>query len=139
MALRGVGLVGYNVLVYMFTPDCVEYGQYVTGVRQEGITFSIQTCVTKLSAALMSSLSLVLLSLFGFKAANADSITGVVDPAGAFGCWNVLTWISAIGPVMAIMILIAKYRLRDNAVSLMAKCNAGDITKEDCEKQLKAL
>lgn len=139
MALRGVGLVGYNVLVYMFTPDCVEYGQYVTGVRQEGITFSIQTCVTKLSAALMSSLSLVLLSLFGFKAANADSITGVVDPAGAFGCWNVLTWISAIGPVMAIVILIAKYRLRDNAVSLMAKCNAGDITKEDCEKQLKAL
>lgn len=36
-------------------------------------------------------------------------------------------------------LIFAKYRLRDNAVSLMAKCNAGEITKEDCEKQLKAL
>ncbi len=137
MALRGVGLVGYNVLVYMFTPDCVEYGQYVTGVRQEGITFSIQTCVTKLSAALMSSLSLLLLAFFGFKAANADPVTGIVDEVGAFGCWNVLTWISAIGPCLAIIILVAGYRLRDTNVSLMALCNNGEITRKECEERLK--
>ncbi len=137
MALRGIGLVGYNVLVYMFTPDCVEYGQYKTGVRQEGITFSIQTCVTKLSAALMSSISLLLLALFGFKAANADAVTGIVDARGAYGCWNVLTWISAIGPVFAIVILVLKYKLRDKTVSLMAQCNAGEITREECENRLK--
>ena len=137
MALRGIGLVGYNVLVYMFTPDCVEYGQYKTGVRQEGITFSIQTCVTKLSAALMSSVSLLLLALFGFKASNADVVTGIVDAKGAFGCWNVLTWISAIGPAIAIVILILKYKLRDDTVSLMAQCNAGEITREECENALK--
>ncbi len=136
MGLRGVGLVGSSVLVYMFTPDCVEYGQYKTGVRQEGITFSIQTCVTKLSAALMSSLSLLLLSLFGFRAASADPVTGVVDAAGAFGCWNVLTWVSAVGPVIAIVILILKYRLRDRDVSLMAMCNAGEITRKECEEKL---
>ncbi len=137
MALRGVGLVGYNVLVYMFTPDCVEYGQYKTGVRQEGITFSIQTCVTKLSGALMSSMSLLLLALFGFSAANADAVTGVVDAKGAYGCWNVLTWISAIGPAIAIIILVTGYKLRDDIVDKMARCNAGEITRKECEEELK--
>lgn len=139
MALRGIGLVGYNVLVYMFTPDCVEYGQYVTGVRQEGITFSIQTCVTKLSAALMSSLSLVLLALFGFSAGSADTVTGVVDQVGAKGCWHVLTWISAIGPVIAILILVKCYKLRDKEVGVIAMYNNCEISKEECERKLREL
>lgn len=135
--IRGVGLVGYNVLVYMFTPDCIEYGQYKTGVRQEGITFSVQTCVTKLSAALMSSGSLLLLSLFGFSAASADKVTGIVGAVGALGCWKVMTWVSAVGPVIAIILLVSSYKLRDNRVSLMAQCNNGEISKEECEKMLK--
>ena len=136
MALRGVGLVGYNVLVYMFTPDCIEYGQYKTGVRQEGITFSIQTSVTKLSGALMNSISLLLLAAFGFKAANADPITGVVDAVGAQGCWHVLTWISAIGPIIAIILLVARYKLRDKDVNIMAQYNNGEISREECDQQL---
>jgi len=135
-AIRGVGLVGYNVLVYMFTPDCIEYGQYKTGVRQEGITFSVQTCVTKLSAALMSSMSLLLLAFFGFKAANADAVTGMVDKVGAMGCWHVFTWVSAIGPVAAIIILVMGYKLRDHDVNLMARCNNGEITREECENKI---
>ena len=136
MALRGIGLVGYNVLVYMFTPDCIEYGQFKTGVRQEGITFSVQTCVTKLSAALMSSMSLLLLAAFGFKSAEADPVTGTVDSIGAMGCWHVMTWVSAIGPVIAIVILVLGYKLRDRDVNLMAECNNGDISREECESRL---
>ena len=136
MALRGVGLVGYSVLVYMFTPDCIEYGQYKTGVRQEGITFSIQTSVTKLSAALMNSISLLLLAAFGFRAASADPVTGVVDAAGAQGCWHVLTWISAIGPVIAIWLLVRYYKLRDRDVNVMAQYNNGEITREACDAAL---
>lgn len=136
MALRGVGLVGYNVLVYMFTPDCIEYGQYKTGVRQEGITFSIQTSVTKLSGALMNSISLLLLAMFGFKAANADPVTGIVDAVGAQGCWHVLTWISTIGPILAIILLVMRYKLRDKDVNLMAQYNNGEISREECDKGL---
>ncbi len=135
-AIRGMGLVGYNVLVYMFTPDCIEYGQYHTGVRQEGITFSVQTCVTKLSAALMSSMSLLLLAFFGFKATSADPVTGMVDAVGAMGCWNVFTWVAAIGPVIAILILVPFYKLRDKDVNLMARCNNGEISREECERLL---
>jgi len=133
---RGVGLVGYNILAYMFTPDCIEYGHYKTKVRQEGITFSVQTCVTKLSAALMSSMSLVLLAAFGFKAQNADPVLGVVDEIGALGCWHVLTWVSAIGPIIAIAILLFGYKLRDKDVALMALCNNGELSSEECSKKL---
>jgi Na+/melibiose symporter-like transporter len=136
MALRGVGLVGYNVLVYMFTPDCIEYGQYRTGVRQEGITFSIQTSVTKLSAALMNSFSLLLLAAFGFRSAAADPVTGVVDAVGQQGCWHVLTWVSAIGPMIAIVLLVRRYKLRDKDVNLMAQYNNGEISREECDAAL---
>jgi len=134
MILRGVGLVGYNVLVYLFTPDCIEYGHYANGIRQEGVTFSIQTFITKLSAALMNSLTLGLLAFFGFKAANADPVTGMVDAKGASGCWSVFTWVSAVGPLLAIIILLSCYKLRDKKVNLMAKCNNGEITREECER-----
>ena len=120
----------------MFTPDCIEYGQYKTGVRQEGITFSIQTSVTKLSGALMNSISLLLLAIFGFKAANADPVTGVVDAVGAQGCWHVLTWISTIGPILAIILLVMRYQLRDKDVNLMAQFNNGEISREECDKGL---
>ena len=120
----------------MFTPDCIEYGQYRTGVRQEGITFSIQTSVTKLSAALMNSISLLLLAAFGFQAAKADPLTGMVDAVGQQGCWHVLTWVSAVGPVIAIVLLVRRYKLRDRDVNLMAQCNNGEITREECEQAL---
>lgn len=136
MILRGIGLIAYNVLVYLFTPDCIEYGQYKTGLRQEGITFSIQTFITKLSAALMNSFSLVVLAWFGFVASKADPVTGMVDEVGAKGCWSVFTWVSTIGPILAMLVLILGYKLRDKDIELMARFNNHEISREECERKL---
>ena len=38
---------------------------------------------------------------------------------------------------VAIIILVAGYKLRDDIVDKMAKCNAGEITRKDCEEELK--
>ena len=144
MALRGVGLIGVGVIAYLFTPDCVEYGQYKNGVRQEGISFAIQTFVTKLSGSLNNSVCMAILAAMGFVAKNATDIinsegivTGhVVDAVGSSACWFVFTVISALGPVIALPILIFGYKLRDKDVELMTLCNNGEITRSECEAKL---
>lgn len=144
MALRGVGLIGNSVIAYLFTPDCVEYGQYKSGVRQEGISFAIQTFVTKLSGAISNSCCMAILAAMGFVAAEATDIineagvvTGhVVNAAGCSACWFVFTIVSALGPIVAVPILLFGYKLRDKDVELMTLCNNGEISHEECERKL---
>lgn len=144
MALRGVGLIGNSVLAYLFTPDCVEYGQYKNGVRQEGISFAIQTFVTKLSGSINNSCCMAILAAMGFVAKNATDIvnaegivTGhVVDAVGCSACWFVFTIVSAIGPIVAVPILLIGYKLRDKDVELMTLCNNREITHEECEAKI---
>ncbi len=144
MALRGVGLIGVGVIAYLFTPDCVEYGQYKNGVRQEGISFAIQTFVTKLSGAINNSVCMSILAALGFVAANATDIFNaegavighVVDAAGCSACWFVFTVISALGPIIALPILIFGYKLRDKDVELMTRCNNKEISRAECDAAL---
>jgi len=136
MAIRSVGYGGYSILVFLFAPDIMEYGHYKTGERQEGICFSLQTFMTKLTAAIVSSLALVLLRWFGFAAANADPVTGVVSAAAGGGCWAVFTWVASIGSLLALPVLLRFYKLRDKDVQLMSRCNNGEITHEECDALL---
>ncbi|MBP5159185.1 MAG: MFS transporter [Lachnospiraceae bacterium] len=136
MILRGVGLVGNAVVAYMFTPDCVEYGHYKTGIRQEGISFAIQTFVTKLSGAAYNSISLALLAALGFVSANADAVTGMVDDIGKSACFLVFTIFAAIGPVISIPVLLIFYKLRDKDVEIMSQYNNREISREECDRRL---
>lgn len=136
MALRGIGLVGYTVIVYLFTPDCIEYGHYKNGIRQEGVSFSIQTFITKLSAVALNALTLMLLARLGFAAQDANPITGIVGEQGAQASWSVFTWVSAIGPILAVIMLLTMYKLRDKDVKVMVQYNNNEITKEQCEASL---
>ena len=122
MFLRAIGYGGYNVLIYMFIPDIVEYGHYITGQRQEGIFFSLQTFVTKLSAAVVSSFSLILLSAVGFSSSNVNAV-GIVETSAAEGFWGVFTLVPAVGTLVGMVILIRYYKLRDKDVQEMSEKN----------------
>ena len=134
--LRSVGFSGYSVLVYMFVPDLVEYGHYTTGERQEGICFSMQTFVTKLTGAIVASFSLLLLKLAGFSAADADPVTGVVGETAGRACFAIFTLVPVIGSVLGALMLMKWYRLRDADVQLMSRCNNGEISREECDRRL---
>jgi Na+/melibiose symporter-like transporter len=50
--------------------------------------------------------------------------------------WTASCLLPTIGIVLALLIL-RFYKLNDNDVQLMAKCNAGEITREEAEAQMK--
>jgi sugar (glycoside-pentoside-hexuronide) transporter len=83
-ALRGVGLGFTMTMVFMFAADCVEYGQFKSGRRAEGITFSIQTFATKMTSALSGALGGIALSMIGYNGA-AETLSEATQK----GLWNV--------------------------------------------------
>lgn len=130
-----------GTLGFMFTPDCAEYGQYKTGVDAKGITFSIQTFTTKIAAAVASSLGLAILGFFDWTKIEAESFAdieklNIVQSATALnGLWITYILVPSIGLVITSFIYLF-YRLRDKDVQIMAKCNAGEITREEAENLL---
>lgn len=128
-ALRCIGYGGFTGLSFMFVPDCIEYGQYVTGHRNEGVAFSLQTFVGKLNSALISTVSAYMIAALGFNAAN-------VTEQGKTGVWFCFTIFAAVGCVAAIPLLLKAYTLRDKDVACMIACNNGEIPKEECERRI---
>ena len=106
------------MLIYgMFTADCIEYGAYRNGERTPGIAFSVQTLITKLSGALSSSLSLMLLGYFGYVEQAAQQTARTLD-----GIWFILTIVPAVG--YAVMIAaMAFYKLDEKTVARMIEHN----------------
>ena len=141
MIIRSIFANCAGMLGFMFTPDCAEYGQYKTGIDAKGITFSIQTFSAKITGAVSTSLGMFALGLFGWIEVQAESFEqlaqlNIAQPDSAMtGLWVTFMLIPSIGMTIS-GILYMFYKLNDKDVQIMAKCNAGEITKEEAEQQL---
>jgi sugar (glycoside-pentoside-hexuronide) transporter len=123
------GFIG--VLMFMFTPDCVEYGAYKTGVNASGVAFSLQTFSSKLLGAFNTAIAAVLLSLIGFVQGE-----GAAQPAGFEGrLFVIYILVPAVGFLLALP-LLSRYKLRDKDVQVMARCNSGAISREEADALL---
>ena len=139
--IRCIPLSIVGILAFMFTPDCAEYGQYKSGISAKGITFAIQTFSVKITGAVSSSLALFLLGLFQWVTVEAESFAeleamGIQQSAGALtGLWIVYALVPVIGMIISTFFYLG-YKLNDKDVQIMAKCNSGEITREEADKLL---
>lgn len=140
-ALRGIPMGVLAVLMFMFTPDTAEYGKFKTGYDARGITFAIQTFMVKLTAAISSSASLMVLGWFGWKSVEADSFEELASigiqqsPEALRGLWMAFSLLPVIGAGLA-AIIWKFYKLNDKNVQIMADCNTGKITREQADTLL---
>lgn len=139
--IRSIPLSATGTMAFMFTPDCAEYGKFKTGTDAKGITFAIQTFSAKVGSAVSSSLGMIIVGWFGWVTVNASSFDelealNVVQPESALnGLWITYALVPVIGALLSLIPLFF-YKLRDKDVRIMAKCNFGEITREEAEKQL---
>ena len=130
--LKCSGLGFWSVVIYMLVADTVEYGTYKTGTRAAGISFSLQTFVAKMKNSLIGTLVLLSLSAVGFvEGESAIQPEGVAD-----GVWALFCLFPALGFAIALVILLAFYKLRTADVQVMSKFNNGQISKEEAEAVL---
>ena len=139
--VRCVPMSVVGILNYMFTPDCAEYGEYKSGITAKGITFAIQTFSVKITGAISSALATALLGLFAWVSVEAENFAeldalGIQQNATALnGLWIVYALIPVIGMVISTFFYLF-YKLNDKDVQIMAKCNSGELTREEAKKLL---
>ncbi len=139
--IRTIPMSIVGILAFMFTPDCAEYGEYKTGINAKGITFAIQTFSVKITGAVSSALALFLLGLFNWISVEAESFEelaamGIQQSTTALnGLWIVYSLVPVIGMIISTFFYLG-YKLNDKDVQIMAKCNSGEITREEAEKLL---
>ena len=139
--VRTIPMSIVGILNYMFTPDCAEYGEYVSGISAKGITFAIQTFSVKITSAISSSLALFLLGLFRWVAVEAESFQELAElgirqsDAALNGLWIVYALVPVIGMMISTVFYLF-YKLNDRDVQIMAACNAGKITRAEAESRL---
>ncbi len=76
--LMGLPLGIYNVITYALIADAVDYLEWKTGERQEGVCFSFQTFLSKVNAAVATFVFGQILDRTDFRAVNKE----LVDVAG---------------------------------------------------------
>ena len=130
--LKCAGLGFWSVVIYMLVADTVEYGTYKTGTRAAGITFSLQCFAAKLKNGLIGTVVLFSLASVGFIEGE-----NVVQPAGvADGVWGLFCLLPAAGYLVALVMLLALYKLRSQDVQVMSQYNNGEITRAEAEALL---
>ncbi len=136
-AFSGIATMVRGYIIF----ETIEYGKYINGRDTTGIFNAINTFTDKITSSVASSLGLILLSLFGWTTVNAESFAdlaaqGIEQSATALnGLWIINALVPAIGAVLG-LVTILFYSLPSEDVKLMGLCNAGEISREECESKL---
>lgn len=93
--MAGVGVSAGQVLPWAIIPDAIEWEEYHTGERNEGMFYSLVTLLGKIGMAIAQPLSLLILQFTHFKEGQ-----GVVQPASAL-----LGIRLVVGPIPALFLI----------------------------------
>lgn len=84
MLFASASFGGINVLQSIMIADCVDYEEYHNGVRTDGVFFSGQSFITKLSAGLATIISSIVYSIVGYSGANVDKLNKAIEKGASF-------------------------------------------------------
>jgi GPH family glycoside/pentoside/hexuronide:cation symporter len=96
--LAGIGVASAHVLPWAIIPDAIEWGEYQTGKRHEGMYYSLITLTKKAAASFAVPLALLLLDITGYVPIISE------QPASAL--WGIRI---VMGPIPAILLCAGIY------------------------------
>lgn len=118
-AVRVVFMMIPLIVYGMFTADCIEYCAAKTGKRTEGISFSLQTLVTKLSGSVVTVIGLAVMSAYGY----VEQLESFQSARAQEGIWIVMSILPAAGYVVMLVIMLFFYKLKESDVQAMIEAN----------------
>lgn len=98
--------------------DSIDYVEWQSGMRTEGVTFSMQTFFTKVSSGLSQGLSMIVLSLLGYVAIDkAETFIGTQTAAFETWIWPLFILTPAMGSILYIIpLLFVNYTKKQKAI-----------------------
>lgn len=135
------------IFMNFIAPDTIEYTRYKTGKDCAGIFYALNSFVAKATTGVGASVGLFVMGLYGWNEVQAGSYEELLNmgmavgqgayqtPTAIHGMWVVYALIPGIGFLISAFVLYF-YNLKDKDAELMARCNGGEITREECEAKL---
>lgn len=118
---------GINVLQSVMIADCVDYEEFHNGVRTDGVFFSGQSFITKLSGGIASMISAFVYSAVGYSDVNISKMNDLLNEGADFITYNggtgagkyaaTMVFLISIPPAIGMLlsaIPTARYAMSDN-------------------------
>ena len=74
---------GFNTAIYAIIPDCVEYGEWKTGLRNDGFQYAFVSLGNKIGMAIGTAMLAMLLGKYGYVAnqtQNSAATSSILSP-----------------------------------------------------------
>lgn len=84
---------GFNTAIYAIIPDCVEYGEWKTGVRNDGFQYAFISLGNKVGMAMGTSLLALVLGIAGYQSNVVQNESVLSIMRHAFSTVPGLLWI----------------------------------------------
>ncbi len=107
LVLLGIPQGVNNIITYAMIGDTVDYLEWKTGERGEGICFAMQTLINKIGMAVGAFIGVI-----SFSAAGINSETGFISAEGANTLWNMLV-LSGVISMFACAIPMFFYKITE--------------------------
>ena len=128
--IRNTIFMASVALSITFAADFVEYGHYKTGLRQEGLTFSVNTFAIKIMLAASGALAAIVLAIIKY-----DGSLDVQTVESVNMLWLASNGVPVIGLLLG-MPLLFKVKFKCSDIQIMSDINAGRIDREEGEALL---
>jgi GPH family glycoside/pentoside/hexuronide:cation symporter len=115
MLVASVGMGFFNMVIWAFITDIIDYQEVRTGSRDDGTVYAIYSFSRKLGQALAGGISGVALGLIGYVTATGGQAV-VQSQSTLDGIYNVCTGGPAIAYLVVLLLLIFVYPLNKRTV-----------------------
>lgn len=109
LIINAMGLFGFayfNLVIWAFVSDAIDYQEYLTGLREDGTVYSVYSFARKLGQALAGGLTGFTLAYIGYTSGAATQTQEVKD-----GIYTIATLFPAITYFLVAILLIFFYPL----------------------------
>ncbi len=117
MAINFVVSIGtgfFNVLIWALVGDAIDYQEYITGKREEGIVYASYSLVRKLGQAIAGGLGGFALTFIGYQV-GVETQTAEV----ALGIKNIIIALPLLATIISLIAMTFIYNLSKNKLSEM--------------------
>ena len=127
--LAGVGVSAMHVMPWAILPDAIEYGEWKTGERQEGMFYSLITLAQKIASSIAVPAALLVLQVTGYmpnSLTQPDSaIFGIRLVAGVVPAFTL-----SMGILFTLLYPLGRENFREITRELEARRKAGEAKVE---------
>ena len=124
LVLLGIPQGVNNIITYAMIGDTVDYLEWKTGERGEGICFAMQTLINKIGMAVGAFIGVI-----SFAAAGINAETGYISAEGAQTLWNMLV-LSGVISMFACAVPMFFYTITEKRqAEMVAEIEARKATK----------